>query len=243
MASYEWFLVDLINLIYNLTWLVFLTYKHYGQVTTTAGHIFELNVLLNVTITNFFLILIVDLELLPKGTISEIFDTASTYSFSVAIAGSQIETAIFLKTLDTNTMMTNTAGKIILAMDIFSLIAGTGTGVISTLAQPSSIQNKLECHLNTPKAFYQFTIPCTVVLVILLGVIGFAVFRSRQIRKTRPNEEHFSFEVERNVMEVINLSKFIFRCIFQHCQNHFNTSQNLHTLILLHKSHKTDYSP
>ena len=100
MTQYEWLLVDFLNFIYNFIWLVFLARRHYGQVTTTAGHIFELNVLLNVSISNFLLILIVDLELLPKGTISEIFDTASTYSFSVAMAGSLIETVVFLKTLN-----------------------------------------------------------------------------------------------------------------------------------------------
>ena len=43
MEGYEWLCVDLLSFIYTLTWLVFLTRKHYGQVTTTAGHIFELN--------------------------------------------------------------------------------------------------------------------------------------------------------------------------------------------------------
>ena len=230
MAANDWLFVDLFLLIYNFAWLVFLTYKHYGQVTTKAGHIFELHVQLMFTMDILSWILLVE-EVLPSGILTEIIFPTVSYCVVIAVAGSQIETAIFLKTLDTNTMMTNTAAKIILAMDIFSLITGTGTGVISTLALPSSIQSKPECQFMTPKAFYQFTIPCTVVLVILLGVIGFAVFRSRQIRKTRPNEEHSSFEVEGHVMEVMNLSKFIFRRIFQHCQNHFNTSQNLHTLI------------
>ena len=82
MTAYEWLLVDSFNLIYNLIWLVFLASRHYGQVTTTAGHIFELNVLLNVSISNFLLILIVDLELLPYGIISEILDTANIYTAS-----------------------------------------------------------------------------------------------------------------------------------------------------------------
>ena len=41
-----------------------------------------------------------------------------------------------------------------------------------------------------------------VVLVIVLGVIGYALFRSRQIRKTRANEDHFSFEGAGNDIEV-----------------------------------------
>ena len=110
MTAYEWLLVDSLNLIYNFIWLVFLARRHYGQVTTTAGHIFELNVLLNVSINNFLLILIWDLDLLPwGGTISDILDTAGLYSFFAAMAGSLIETVVFLKTLNVNTMMTNTA--------------------------------------------------------------------------------------------------------------------------------------
>ncbi len=44
MDAYDWLVADLLYLFYNLTWLVFLTKKHYGQVTTTAGHIFEASV-------------------------------------------------------------------------------------------------------------------------------------------------------------------------------------------------------
>ena len=51
---------DLLVLFYKLTWLGFLTKKHYGQVTTTAGHIFELNVQLQNTIGIFLWILLVD---------------------------------------------------------------------------------------------------------------------------------------------------------------------------------------
>ena len=40
MTAYEYLLADLITLIYNIAWLLFLIYRHYGQVTTTAGHIF-----------------------------------------------------------------------------------------------------------------------------------------------------------------------------------------------------------
>ena len=156
MAANDWLLVDRFLLIYNLAWLVFLTYKHYGQVTTKAGHIFELHVLLISTVDILFWILLVELEVLPLGTLTEILYITIAYSLIIAVAGSQIETAMFLKTLNTNTMMTNTAGEIILAMDIFNL----GTAVITTLAQPSTKQSKLECYLLTPKAFYQFTIPC-----------------------------------------------------------------------------------
>merc|ERR1711894_559452 len=107
----EWliFALFIFFLIYNLTWLVFLTKRHYGQVTTTAGHIFELNVLLNYTIFNFFLILLEVLEVLPWGTMSEMIYTMMYYSYLSALAASQIETVIFLKTLSVNTMMTNTA--------------------------------------------------------------------------------------------------------------------------------------
>ena len=120
MAAYEYLLVDLITLIYNLAWLVFLTHKHYGQVTTTAGHIFELNMLLNININIFFSIIIVDLEVFPWGIISEIPDINVQYSHLVAVAGSQLETAIFLKTLNVNTMMTTTAVKITLILTIFT---------------------------------------------------------------------------------------------------------------------------
>ena len=58
MVEVVWLLFDLLNFFYQLSWLGFLTQKHYGQVTTTAGHIFELNVLLQNTISVFFWILI-----------------------------------------------------------------------------------------------------------------------------------------------------------------------------------------
>ena len=135
------FIADLLVLFYNFTWLVFLTLKHYGQVSTTAGHIFELNLLLINTINIFVWIIIEDSGL--KDTWCALTDTVhiiSIYCKLMAIAGSQIETAIFLKKLNAKTMMTNTAAKIILAMTIFA----AGMGVISSaMVQPSS---RKECH-------------------------------------------------------------------------------------------------
>ena len=170
MEGYEWLLVDLLTFIYNLTWLVFLTRKHYGQVTTTAGHIFELNVLLTNTIYIFSLIIFVDLEVLPFGIMTQIIDTANQYSFFMAIAGYQIETAVFLKTLNVNTMMTNTAGKIILVM----MISSVGLAVIMTLALPSKIVQSSEiyaCTLLTPESFFRTAIPETVELVLTPALV------------------------------------------------------------------------
>ena len=124
----EWF--DLLSLIYNLSWLIFLIKKHYGQVTTRAGHIFELNVLLTNTINEFLWIIFKDLQALPSGTMSEMLFTTMSYNYWIAVAGSQIETAIFLKTLEVGTMMTNTAGKIILVLTFCSI----GLAVTTTLA-------------------------------------------------------------------------------------------------------------
>ena len=181
-------------LFYNLAWLVFLTYKHYGQVTTTAGHIFELNVLLNNSLSILCLILSNDLDFLPKGTIYDFLDTAyytsMFYGFLVAMAGAQIETAIFLKTLSVNTMMTNTAGKIILAMSMFSY----GMGIINTLAlRPRRLdfQRKQEtCDFILSTFIYRIAPLSVVVIVIVLLVIVFALFRSKQIRRISENEEH-----------------------------------------------------
>ena len=66
MAESENLLFDLLILVYSLAWLMFLTHEHWGQVTTTAGHIFELNVLFNNTLYILVLILILDLDFLPK---------------------------------------------------------------------------------------------------------------------------------------------------------------------------------
>ena len=185
MTALEWFLVDLVILIYNLSWFMFLTYQHYGQVTTTAGHLFELNVLLNANIMIFLLIFFVDFEALSLGSI-EIIDVQ--FGLLVALAGSQIETMVFLKTLRVNTMMTNTAAKIILAMTIFSY----GLAVFNTLAWPSTmvpISEILSCAYLTPMAM-DFNRQCimifiyTATLVIVLSVMGFGVFRGLQIRGT-----------------------------------------------------------
>ena len=196
----EWliFALFIFFLIYNLTWLVFLTKRHYGQVTTTAGHIFELNVLLNYTIFNFFMFLLVDLEVLPWSSVSEMIYTITYYSYLSALAGSHIETAIFLKTLSVNTMMTNSAGKIILALTTFSFLPA----VINTLVFPSWKENQKKneiCEFLNPTS----TVPTTVVLVIVLAVIGFSVFRSHQFRKvTSDNGELDSVEGSGNKNEV-----------------------------------------
>ena len=187
MAPYELLLVDLFNLIYNLTWLMFLTHQHYGQVTTTAGHIFELNVQLNVTIQLLW-ILFLDMELFPLGITAEILDTANVYNFCAAIACSQIETVVFLKTLNVNTMMTNTAGKIILLMTMFSC----GMAVINTFAIPLMTvrQSKSSfCGFLTPREFYVIVIPELVVLATVPLVMGFGVFRGLQLRRTKDSGE------------------------------------------------------
>ena len=188
MVEYEWLLLDLLNLIYNLTWLVVLTREHYGQVTTTAGHIFELNVLLTSTFNIIFIIIFLDLKILPLGIMAQILDTASHYNILMAMAGSLIETAVFLKTLNVNTMMTNTAGKIILVI----MMVSYGLAVINTLALPSKIVQSSElyfCTQLTPRNFFRVTIPETVGIVLALSVMGFGVFRSLQIRRIRYVEE------------------------------------------------------
>ena len=185
MAANEWLLVDLLTLIYHLIWMAFLTRKHYGQVTTTAGHIFELNVLLNYIINNLLWIILVDLEALPlEGVTTEILDTAMLYSCEVAMVCSQIETAVFLKTMNVNTMMTNIALKIILTLTIVSY----GLGAIITLALPSTRVIDREiwgCQYLNKRDFYCITIPNTVCLVVVpSAVMVFSVFRGLQIRRT-----------------------------------------------------------
>ena len=185
MANFEWFLVDFFNLVYHLSWLAFLIRKHYGQVTTTAVHIFELNLQLNVTINYFLFIITVDLDVLPWGTMTEILHVTMFYSYLLAMAGSQIQTAIFLKTLNVNTMMTNTAGKIILFLFILSVV----TGISVTLVQRENQYEIEYCEFLKPNVFYQFTVPSAVVLVIVLVVLVFAVFRSIKIRRRISDNE------------------------------------------------------
>ena len=178
-------LFDLINLFYNLAWLVYLTQKHYGQVTTTAGHIFELNVLVNSTVSIFLWILLVDSGALDSWcTLRYMLDGIFSCGYLVALAGSQIETLIFLKTLNVNTMMTNMAGKIILAMTIFTV----GMGVILTLVVSDRTMCEIKkelCAYLEPTDFYRTTIPSTIVLMIIFLVLGFTVFRSHQIERKR----------------------------------------------------------
>ena len=188
MPHFEWLLVDSLNLVYHLAWLVYLTWKHYGQVTTTAGHIFELNLQLNVTINYFLYIFIVDMEVLCWGIMSEILHLTMFYSYLLAMAGAQIQTAIFLKTLNLNNMMTPAAGKIIFFLFTLSVV----TGVSVTLVQHENLYEIEYCEFLTPKVFYQFTVPSAVVLVIVLVVLVFAVFRSLKItRRTIDIEEYF----------------------------------------------------
>ena len=190
MAAYEWVLLDIVALIYNISWLVFLTNRHFGQVTTTAGHIFELNVLLNSVISNILWIFLVDLEVVSLGVIVELLD----FGVLLAIACSQIETMVFLKTLTVNTMMTNTAGKIILTMTIFSY----GLAILNTFTWPSMMVPQSEllssCAYFTPmtidsKRKLTVVFIFTFALVIVLSVMGFGIFRSFQIIRKSDNEE------------------------------------------------------
>ena len=178
-------LANLINFVYNLAWLVFLTLKHYGQVTTTAGHIFELNLLFQNTINIFLWTLLVDLGALDDHCIiRDMLEGVFLLQSWVALVGSQIETAIFLKTLDVNTMMTNTAGKIILAMTVFTV----AMGLILTFAVPDRTMCEIKkelCAYLEPTDFYRTTIPSTIVLMIIFLVLGFTVFRSHQIERKR----------------------------------------------------------
>ena len=177
---------DLSVLFFNLAWLVFLTQKHFGKVTTTAGHIFELNVLFNNTMNIFLWILLVDSGLQDYWcTLSRTVLTISSLSSLVAIAGAQIETAIFLKTLNVNTMMTNTAAKTILVLSIFA----AGMGILTSLMAPPSARTvcQLETFCKTiMKNEHQMTIrPASVVFVVVFAVMGFTVFRSHQFKKKR----------------------------------------------------------
>ena len=175
-------IIDLVFLIYNLAWLVFLTLKHYGQVTTKAGHIFELNVLLNNNISIFMWILIADLRFLDGWcTITDMIDRIWIHSTMVAIACSEIETAMFLKTMNDQRMTTNTALKIILVGTGLT----SGIAVIITLLLPSRTvcQSKTFCESIKMMTDLYRLIPETLVFVLICGELGFAIFRSCQIRK------------------------------------------------------------
>ena len=189
-------LFDLINLFYNLAWLVYLTQKHYGQVTTSAGHIFELNVLVNSTVSIFLWILLVDSGALDSWcTLRYVLDGVFSCGYLVALAGSQIETLIFLKTLNVNTMMTNMAGKIILAMTIFTV----AMGVLLMLVAPDRTlcEKKTElCEYLNLSDIYRITIPGTLVILIVFAVLGFTLFRSHQIEKKRDIERPKNVGVE-----------------------------------------------
>ena len=126
------------------------------------------------------------------GIMSDLFDKIFFFSFIVAIAGSQIETAIFLKTLNVNTMMTNTAGKIIVALTIFSYTLA----LINTLVLPSprvkqseNFDKILETCKYLPPMDIFMVIPGTLLLMLVLSVMGFGVFRGLQIRKRQDNED------------------------------------------------------
>ena len=150
---------------------------------------FELNVLLNAIIGNFLWIVLTEFEVLRLGFTSDLIE----FCLLVATAGSQIETIVFLKTLTVNTMMTNTAGKIILAMTMFSF----GLAVFNTLAWPSTMVHKSEimsCDYLKPMAMdfkrkFILTLIYTFTILIVFTVLSFGVFRGLQIRRTSDNAE------------------------------------------------------
>ena len=181
MVEVTYVIFDLLDLFYNLAWLVFLTRKHYGQVTTRAGHIFELNVLLNNNISILMWILIADLRFLDGWcTITDMIDRICVSGSMVAFVCSQVETAVFLKTMSDQRMTTTTALKIILAVTGLT----SGMAVISTLLLPSRsvCQSNSVCEsIKMLTDFYRL-IPGTLAYGLTCGVLGFAIFRSCQIR-------------------------------------------------------------
>ena len=74
-------------------------------------------------------------------------------------------------------------------MTIFSYVLA----VINMLALPSTKVYEtgiLFFDYLTPMDFYRMTLPGTVVVMIIISVLGFAVFRGFQVRRRTDNEEH-----------------------------------------------------
>ena len=179
---------EAILFLYLGSWLMFLTKKHYRGLTTRAGHIFELFVLLNNTIDSFFLVflesgIVADTDVTEFCAVLETLLSATSINFFVSVAGTQVETAIFLRTRSVDTMTTNTAGYICLGMAIFSLVAGS---VITLVFPEARVCRKVTtaCEYYAPWDLYRTIIPASVSLLIVLAVMGLTIYSSFQFKMT-----------------------------------------------------------
>ena len=181
-ASIQYF--DICVFLYLGSWLAYLTKKHYREVTTRAGHIFELHVLLNQTIDIFFWFFLdsgalADADVAELCTLNETLITAFTINIYVGVAGSQIETAIFLRTKSLHVISTNTAGFICLGMSVFSLVMAS----LLTLLTPGARQCRRitsSCDYFVPWDFYRTILPASVSLTIVVIVLGITLYSSHQ---------------------------------------------------------------
>ena len=176
--------------LYGGAWLGFLCCKHYGQ--ARAAHIFELNFLLNSVIL-CLIWTIVDMQVLHNclvlATLEAIF--SADYFFSICLT--HIDTAVFLKTMSADTMITNTAGWICLGMKIPS----SALGILLTFLLPESQEcpraysqtTSLPCDFFRPFGFYRTTIIFLFTLLIILAVMGFTMYRSHSFKQPPLNEQ------------------------------------------------------
>ena len=112
--------------------------------------------------------------------------SATSINFFVSVAGTQVETAIFLRTKSVDTMTTNTAGYICLGMAIFSLVAGSVLTLVFPEARECRKVTKA-CEYYAPWDLYRIIIPASVSLLIVLAVMGLTIYSSFQFKMTNTN--------------------------------------------------------
>ena len=112
--------------------------------------------------------------------------SATSINFFVSVAGTQVETAIFLRTKSVDTMTTNTAGYICLGMAIFSLVAGSVLTLVFSEARECRKVTQA-CEYYAPWDLYRTIIPASVSLLIVLAVIGLTIYSSFQFKMTNTN--------------------------------------------------------
>ena len=195
-----WFGMTIFSSTYFTVWLIFLTSKYMQD--ATAGHIFEINVLLSL-VTTILVNFARDLAFFEDCTFIRFLESSTGYNYYMSTIGSHIETAIFLKTYSVNTMYTNTAGWICLGMWLGSLpLAAIISFALpeSRNCPPSRTAATSFCDYFGTTNFYRKAIPSFMAISILLSVMAFMIYRSHQFRKSGTTQE----EMEMAVIELDN---------------------------------------
>ena len=239
--------------VYLICWFYYLLNKHYGS--ARAAHIFEFNILLDLLI--FIGILLFEcgtVLLFPDSGylcgVTQASEHVATICYYSSIAGSHVETLLFLKegkhferigsifqlfkvflkmflqNLSADTMTTNTAAWICIGLKVIAVMAGLS--LVWAFPESRLCSSSLFfCEYFHPTMFYFYSLPFILIFIIVLGVVGFTMYRAHTFVSIPPQDEHNGStpveivcqEILQNVIQEDDLSTISL--------GHFNSNESL----------------